>query len=139
MLEDHTQERLFLAPPQVYELSKFYHHKNYNEFKTFVINREKNGCERWLPVIGTYIDGAISSLPGDEIYPELPDLIGKKPVQDFSKRLNETYTSGSKLNRIELRGPTSVALTNIEPTLGHLAPISYYRNNEEFIKKNSKL
>lgn len=139
MLEEHTQERVFLAPPQVYELSRFYSFKNYDDFKQFVINRETKGCERWLPVIGTYIDGAISALPGDEMYPEEPDLIGKKPVQDYPKKLKELVRPDSILNRIELRGPTSVALTNIEPALGHKKPVSYYRNNEELFQLNSKL
>lgn len=68
MLEEHTQERVFLAPPQVYELSRFYSLKSYEEFKQFVIRREIHGCSRWLPVISTYIDGAISALPGKLIY-----------------------------------------------------------------------
>lgn len=139
MLEEHTQERVFLAPPQVYELSRFHSFNDYNNFKQFVINRESKGCSRWLPVISTYIDGAISALPGDELYPTEPDLIGKKPVQDYPKKLKDLIKSDSKLNRIELRGPTSVALTNLEPEYGHLSPISYYRNNEQLFELNSKL
>ena len=65
MLEEHTQERVFLAPPQVYELSRFYPFKSYDEFRQFIIRREINGCDRWLPVICTYIDGAVSALPGN--------------------------------------------------------------------------
>ena len=139
MLEEHSQERVFLAPPQVYELSRFYSIKNYDDFKQFTINRETKGTERWLPVITTYIDGAISALPGDEMYPEDPDLIGKKPVQDYPKKLKDLIRPNSILNRIELRGPASVALTNQDPRLGHKLPVSYYRNNEELIDLNSKL
>jgi len=141
MLEEHTQERVFLAPPQVYELSRFYSFKSYEEFKQYVIRREVQGCERWLPIINTYIDGAVSALPGDEMYPEVPDLIGKKPVQDYPKKLKDLISPGSKLNRIELRGPTSVALVNVESKHGHPSPVSYYRNNEELIQNelNSKL
>lgn len=139
MLEEHTQERVFLAPPQVYELSRFYSFRSYDDFKQYIINREPKGTDRWLPVISTYIDGAVSALPGDEMYPAEPDLIGKKPVQDYPKKLKDLVRPDSVLNRIELRGPTSLALVNREPMFGHKLPVSYYRNNEELIQQNSKL
>lgn len=139
MLEEHTQERVFLAPPQVYELSRFYSFNTYDNFKDFVVKREPKGCTRWLPVISTYIDGAISALPGDDLYPQEPDLIGKKPVQDYPKKLKDLIVPNGKLNRIELRGPTSVVLTNQEPEYGHVTPVSYYRNSEILFQMNSKL
>lgn len=73
------------------------------------------------------------------MYPKVPDFIGKKPVQDYPKRLKDLFKSDSKLNRIELRGPTSVALVNIDSEHDHPLPVSYYRNNEELIHLNSKL
>lgn len=73
------------------------------------------------------------------MYPAVPDLIGKKPVQDFPKKLKDLISPDSKLNRIELRGPTSLALVNIEPGYGHRSPVAYYRNNEELIQSSSKL
>lgn len=125
MLEEHTQERVFLAPPQVYELSRIYHLSNFREVEQFVSKRTNQGNQRWLPVLSTYKDGAISALPGDSMYPEDPDLIGKKPVPDYPQSLQEMRDKSPVLNRIELRGPTCTSFCNISLPYGHLSPITY--------------
>lgn len=64
MLEEHSQEKIFLAPPQVYELSRIHNLSNFNSVQDFASKRQTFGIERWLPVISTYSDGALSVLPG---------------------------------------------------------------------------
>ena len=125
MLEEHVQERLFLAPPQVYELSRIHHLNSFNSVHEFACKRALMGTHRWLPVLATYKDGAISFLPGDSMYPESPDIIGKKPVPDFPQSVAEMRAKASSLNRIELRGPTCMAFCNVKLPLGHLSPITY--------------
>lgn len=125
MLEEHVQERLFLAPPQVYELSRIHHLTSFNAVKDFASTRGLLGCHRWLPVLATYKDGAISYLPGDSMYPDEPDFIGKKPVPDFPQSVAELRAKATFLNRIELRGPTCMAVCNIKLPLGHYSPITY--------------
>ena len=133
MLEEHTQERVFLAPPQVYELSRLFHQRSFDVLRSYLPEREKYGTERWLPVIGTYVDGAISLLPGDDLYPLNPDFIGKKPVPDFGRRLAEMRTVSKQLNRIELTGPVCVAVCNMQQAAcGHRAPLSYVKGCEPF-------
>jgi len=64
MLEEHYQERVFLAPPQVYELSRIHNLPNFKSVQEFALKRQTMGVERWLPVISTYNNGALSVLPG---------------------------------------------------------------------------
>lgn len=125
MLEDHTQEKLFLAPPQVYELSRIHHLSSFSVLKDFVQKRDRLGCVRWLPVLATYRDGAISFLPGDSMYPAEPDIIGRKPVPDYPQTVPEMRAKAVDLNRIELRGPTCMSFCNIKLPLGHLSPMTH--------------
>jgi len=125
MLEEHSQERVFLAPPQVYELSRIHNLPNFKAVQEFALKRQSMGIERWLPVISTYIDGAISLLPGDDSYPSEPDIIGKKPIPDFPQSLEEMRAKAVHMNRLELRGPTCQAYCNIKLNCGHLSPFTY--------------
>ena len=119
------QERLFLAPPQVYELSRIHHLTSFGAVQEFSTGRNLLGSHRWLPVLATYKDGAISFLPGDSMYPEAPDIIGRKPVPDFPQTVTEIRAKSPSLNRIELRGPTCTSICNVKLPLGHLSPITY--------------
>lgn len=65
MLEDNSTNSIFLAPPQVYELSRLIPIQSYHELREFARKREPKGCERWLPIISTALDGALSLLPGN--------------------------------------------------------------------------
>lgn len=125
MLEEHVQERLFLAPPQVYELSRIHHLSSFNAVQEFASGRNLLGSHRWLPVLATYKDGAISFLPGDSMYPEAPDIIGRKPVPDYPQTVAEIRAKSPSLNRIELRGPTCMSICNVKLPLGHLSPITH--------------
>jgi hypothetical protein len=60
------------------------------------------------------------SYSGDETYPGEPDLMGKKPAQDYPMKLKDLLFPESSLNRIELRDPTLFALGNIESEHSHL-------------------
>jgi len=125
MLEEHSQEKVFLAPPQVYELSRIHNLPNFKAVHEFAIKRQTMGIDRWLPVISTYNNGAISALPGDDTYPQDPDLIGKKPIPDYPQTLEEMRVKTTHMNRLELRGPTCQAFCNIKLNCGHLSPMTY--------------
>lgn len=125
MLEEHIQSRIFLAPPQVYELSRIHKLENFDQVKKFAEERQVEGTERWLPVISTYKDGALSLLPGDDMYPETPDIIGRKPVPDYPQTLMEMRARSKVFNRIELCGPTCMSFCNTQLANGHLSPITY--------------
>lgn len=124
IIDEHTNEGVFLAPPQFYELSRLKNLNKFDEVERFAKQREILGIERWMPVISTYSDGAISLLPGDDAYPTKPDIIGLKPVPDYPQTLAQMRSQVVNLNRIELRGPVCTCLCNCKLTCGHLSPIS---------------
>lgn len=125
MLDEHSTADVFLAPPQVYELSRLCNFSEFDSLRQFAAERQSQGIERWLPVISTYQDGAVALLPGDEFYPKQPDILGRKPVPDNSETLAE-YRSRSKIvNRLEIRGPVCHARSNIKLSCGHLKPKSH--------------
>lgn len=125
MLEDNSTSSVFLAPPQVYELSRLLPIQSYHELKDFAKRREPKGCERWLPIIATAFDGAISLMPGDDLYPEEPDYTGiAKPIE-FLEPLESLRSGSKRLHRMEIRGPQCTMYCNITPPCGHLQPLTY--------------
>ncbi|XP_053202845.1 acyl-coenzyme A diphosphatase NUDT19-like [Panonychus citri] len=123
IINEHTNEGVFLAPPQVYELARLDNLASFDEIERFSREREKFGVQRWMPVIATYSDGAISLLPGDDAFPSEPDIIGLKPVPDFPETLAQMKSQVTNINRIELRGPVCTCLNNCRLTCGHLSPV----------------
>lgn len=122
---EHKQEEVFLAPPQAYELARL---DNFSDFKSifeFAQKREKLGVERWMPVIYTYADGALSLLPQDDLYPQDPDFVGLKPVPDFPQTLDEMRLKFKNFNRIELRGPVCSCICTCKLSCGHPSPKTY--------------
>lgn len=125
ILEEHQQEQVFLAPPQVYELSRMLHFEKLDKFHQFLDAREVLGTQRWLPVIVTYDDGALSFLPGDQFYPAEPELVSARPVKEETGLVEEMNRKSKFLNRLELRGIKCHTLANINQACGHLFPITY--------------
>ncbi|XP_067144823.1 acyl-coenzyme A diphosphatase NUDT19-like [Centruroides vittatus] len=124
-LEEHCVNAAFLAPPQVYELSRLIHFKNYQMLQKFVRYRSVKGVERWLPVLCSCKDGALSLLPGDDMYPKKPDYIGKAPGKDLPKTVEEVRQSCQQLHRMEICGPSCTTYSNIVPQCSHLQPKTY--------------
>ncbi len=58
------REEIWLAPPQLYELSRLYGLKDFDEVNNYSVEREKDGCERWFPVRFNCQDGIITTLVG---------------------------------------------------------------------------
>lgn len=125
MLDEHSTADVFLAPPQVYELSRLCNFVEFDTLRQFAAERQRLGVERWLPVISTYQDGAVALLPGDEFYPEQPDILGRKPVPDYPETLSEYGSRAKIINRLEIRGPVCSARSNISPGYGHFPPVSH--------------
>ena len=125
MLKEHYQEKVFLAPPQAYELSRLYNLKSFNNLIKMVKKRERFGTKQWMPIISTYADGSISILPGDDLYPQNPDLIGNSPLQDYPQSIIDSRMKAINLNRIEIKGSVCLSVCNQKLSCGHLTPISY--------------
>lgn len=97
-------------------------------FKRFLRARQVLGTERWLPVMLTFDDGAISVLPGDDRYPAVPTLVTTAPVAELDGSIEDANRESVFQNRIELRGIQCKALCTVEPGVGHRAPITFTEN-----------
>jgi nucleoside diphosphate-linked moiety X motif protein 19 len=120
MLEEHIQKRAVLAPPQVYELSRISNFNSLGQLKEFAAKREKQGIERWCANITGLKDGALLTLPGDEFFEKPPEVNSK-----YLPTLEEMRIRSKNLNRIELRAPTMIAVSNVKLDFGHVTPIAY--------------
>jgi len=119
---------LWLAPPQVYELSRMVQYQEQHLLDTFSSERHPKGLSTWLPVREECSDGSMSILPGDSRYPSNPDFTGEveKEIRKFSGSLEESASGSSKLNRIEFLTPNYYKpRVNCEPPNGHINPVSF--------------
>ena len=57
MLREHLELKAFIAPPQIYELSRLANFRDYASLLDFAIKREKYGIERWSYQINGMQDG----------------------------------------------------------------------------------
>lgn len=104
------------------------HFKKLNNFLKFIVARQVLGTQRWLPIMVTYDDGALSLLPGDDRYPSEPELVSSLPVPELNGLVDDAIRESVFLNRMELRGIRCRALSNIDSGCGHMTPISYPSN-----------
>ncbi|KAJ6666018.1 hypothetical protein lerEdw1_000922 [Lerista edwardsae] len=135
-----TQD-IWIAPPQFYELCRLCNFPSLDDLHRFGSERALEGCERWMPVLLVAPDGHMQLLPGDELYPEDPDLTGeRKPILTTNKKIEDLMKGASRLHRIVSHDLHNIAVhVNIQPKYKHIRPIkmdSKVRNNEDC---NSKL
>ena len=120
VMQLHAAANSFLAPPQVYELSRLANYKKYENIKAFADNRERFGVDRWCAKITGLKDGAILALPGDDFY---ETVITSQGTQLPS--LVENRAKCKVINRLELRAPVFTAVCeNITLPNGHLCPVN---------------
>ena len=81
VLIQNREEKLWIAPPQVYELSRVSNFTKFDDLKKFSAERSLKGCRTWMPYIIPMADGQVSIYPQDELYPQEPDLDGKNNSQ----------------------------------------------------------
>lgn len=132
ILQQFYARKLWLAPPQVYELSRLLNFANQDDLRQFCSIRHRKGLKSWLPVRQECSDGLISLLPGDWLYPEQPDYVGaaEKPGR-FAGSLEESRTKGEgggelPLNRLEFRDTYDCEVKVSGPTQhGHVRPYSF--------------
>lgn len=93
MLSEHLQAKAFIAPPQIYELSRLANFRQYEELKNFSMHREQFGIERWTYYVNGLADGALLALPGDFI------LFFKKPVQQLCREIPQMTVSTRKMTK----------------------------------------
>ena len=123
MLKLFDENKAFLAPPQVYELSRLANFRYYQNLKEFCKKREVLGVAQWLPQLEIFKDGAALILPGDEMYFKTEDI----NIKNVSRlpSLNETRNKLTHFNRIELNLPNAKAYCNVIINCGQCSPITY--------------
>lgn len=65
VLEEWHKQNIWLAPPQVYEISRFLNFQCYEKLKRFASQRGKKGLDHYFPVMINASNGKVSLLPGE--------------------------------------------------------------------------
>ena len=124
----HVNEKLWLAPPQCYELSRLNtlveDKCNLSDLRTFAQQRaSRHGLSTWFPIQALCQDGHAAIYPGDDWYPSQPDLTGTMERKVIDKRewsLQECRQECQQLNRMEILGPHNGRIVcNIVDPNGH--------------------
>ena len=105
LLQKFYEREFWLAPPQVYELSRLLNFRDQQDLAQFSAIRHQEGLTTWLPVRMECDDGMLSILPGDSLYPDSPDYAGtsaKKPGP-YPGTLDESRAASEQLHRLEFR------------------------------------
>ena len=123
----HVNEKIWLAPPQCYELSRLntlFKSGNLSDLRTFAQQRAlRHGLSTWFPIQALCRDGHAALYPGDDWYPSQPDLTGTLERKVLDKRqwsLQECRQQCQHLNRMEILGPHNGRIVcNIVDPNGH--------------------
>ncbi|XP_041846758.1 nucleoside diphosphate-linked moiety X motif 19 [Melanotaenia boesemani] len=120
ILQSYQARRIWIAPPQFYELSRMCRFPSLTDLHSFTHQRATKGCEQWMPVIVSTDEHHISLLPGDKLYPLDAAGQGDKITDSQLKDPQED----SALHRIVISDPytTTVQIT-ITPKYNHVLPV----------------
>ncbi|XP_070765693.1 acyl-coenzyme A diphosphatase NUDT19 isoform X2 [Enoplosus armatus] len=117
VLQSYQERELWIAPPQLYELSRMCRFPLLNDLHNFSGQRATEGCEQWLPVVFSKDDRYMSLLPGDKLYPL--DASGEAKVDTSTDTQDD-----SGLHRIVILDPYNTTLqVTITPKYNHLLPV----------------
>ncbi|XP_039969704.1 nucleoside diphosphate-linked moiety X motif 19-like isoform X2 [Bactrocera tryoni] len=122
-IKDYFDQKLYLPPPQLYELSRLLNFPRLDELINFARVRSSKGVTLMLPVIKKCADGTVSLMPGDDLYSSNTDETNQKNTETITI---EQYRSEVKnLHRIEYfnNGRFFIQL-NRSLTDGHLPPVN---------------
>lgn len=122
ILESFYNRELWLAPPQVYELSRLLNFSEQEELDEFSCARHGAGCRTWLPIRLQCQDGTISLLPGDSFYPQNVSMISNASAK-FEGTVEDCAKETEDFNRLVFRDMNDcLPIVNITPPNGHVNP-----------------
>ena len=127
-LKLHSEEKIWLAPPQFYELSRLASFLNYEELKNFSCKRAKNhGVQIWFPLAVMCSNGSVALYPGDDWYPTSPNYDGQNGPISLNKKdltIEQFSEMSEKRNRTEMKSLHKTTINcNIVDLCGHRHPI----------------
>ncbi|XP_073515850.1 acyl-coenzyme A diphosphatase NUDT19 isoform X2 [Phyllobates terribilis] len=122
VIEEYLK-KTWIPPPQLYDLSRLCNFLHLEELQRFALRRSLEGCERWMPVMVHAKDGMVHTLPGDELYPDDPDVTGQtQAIYSTDRTIEEVVRDGERLHRnIQLDGVLRL-FVNVPPKYKHVAP-----------------
>jgi len=96
--EMHKNEKLWLPPPQFYELNKISNFMSIEDLADFAKTRSTKGLTLFLPVNYACSDGMVAVLPGDEMYPDNPNeqllpIAVEQTMSEFRKTVKKLHRS----------------------------------------------
>lgn len=123
MLQAHREEKLWLAPPQCYELTRLAHLYDIDEIVRFAKERNHKGSELFCPIQFKCTDAAVFLLPGDDLYPKDYDFITTHDFETHKDLSAEQLRQQAKnLHRTEHTGlHAQTYYQNVVPFNGHLS------------------
>ncbi|XP_071534081.1 acyl-coenzyme A diphosphatase NUDT19-like isoform X1 [Panulirus ornatus] len=125
VLQEWYKGNVWLPPPQAYEISRFLNFQCFEKLKRFAHQRGKKGLDHYFPVVNHTINGIVSFLPGDDLYPEHPDYSGEQGAIEIKSTLEELQKTATHLNRFELEGNVIRIIVNVVPKYGHVQALDF--------------
>ena len=123
VMDLHSESKVWLAPPQMYELSRIRNFKKLQDLQAFTVKRESQGCTTWLPVLAKCQDAAIALYPGDDLYPENPDFFGDQKPPSFDQyKIGSDAMQAPNRNRLEINRENETIFINCNLTDPHGFP-----------------
>ncbi|XP_058059872.1 acyl-coenzyme A diphosphatase NUDT19-like [Anopheles bellator] len=125
LLEAHACNRIWLTPPQAYEVKRLSYVHDIDKLISFAKQtRDGKGSAAFCPVAYSTSDGTVLALPGDDLYPKDYDYVTDHTTFDDYKGLTaeELRAKAKRLHRLEL-GPglhTKGFFMNQRPSEQHL-------------------
>ncbi|XP_040265838.1 nucleoside diphosphate-linked moiety X motif 19 [Bufo bufo] len=120
---DQLQETTWIPPPQLYDLRRLCNFTHHEELQRFALHRGLEGCERWMPVIVRAKDGMVHTLPGDELYPEDPDVTGETAkIYSTDQTIEKLAQGGERLHRLLTVDGVARFFVNMQPKYKHVNP-----------------
>ncbi|GFN99663.1 nucleoside diphosphate-linked moiety x motif 19 [Plakobranchus ocellatus] len=123
LLSANFHDQLVLGTPQIYELARLLHFTSAQNLLEFLSMPGRARVERWFPVTAVCKDHIVSLMPGDELYPEHPDLVSQLmlPFDESLEDLNNKHPRQHRsYSTFELR--MFLPLFTIKPLQGHVGP-----------------
>jgi len=142
VLHQFYERELWLASPQVYELSRLLKFKDHEVLAEFAKERHKQGLSTWLEVMVECEDGIVSLLPGDSSYPTDPDFVGERSLNKnvFPGTLEDCLVTSEKSNRLEYKDNYNcVPKVDCDSQHGHVHPDVYQEFQKNHLNMNPKV
>ncbi|RXG53108.1 Nucleoside diphosphate-linked moiety X motif 19 [Armadillidium vulgare] len=104
ILKLYFEDKILLMPPQIYEFSRFVKFTKFQDFHKFCKEKSSEGLRTMLPVSLKCADGDLHLLPGDELYPKVPNYY-KDPELKVDQTLEQLNGGADRLlHRVLLDG-----------------------------------